>query len=408
MAIITITSGVYSNAESIVERLSAYIGYQVLTDDEIFEETSRVFDIKTSVLKKVIDNKPLAFNDFTHARERCVACLKKTVSNYVSQGGWIFHGLLGHLISTQVSHVMKVLIIANKETRKQNGKDGHGLSDKDVQKNITNADKTAILWTNSLFEKKAWDKSLYDLVVPTDKLSVDDAYELIIEHFDRLKDIPEEAVKQENQDFALTAEIELALSKIGTGLSVTVDNGNVVVTVNKHVLMLTKFNHKICTLVQEIEGVTSVVAKVGDKYNHADIIHRYNFETPTRILLVDDEKEFVQTLSQRLKMRQLENTYAFSGEEALDVADRKETDVMVLDLKMPGIDGYEVLKRIKRTNPEIEVIILTGHGSEEDRKTCLELGAFAYLQKPADIDILTITMQEAFEKIQTKKENQSV
>jgi DNA-binding response OmpR family regulator len=72
---------------------------------------------------------------------------------------------------------------------------------------------------------------------------------------------------------------------------------------------------------------------------------------------------------------------------------------MILDLKMPGIDGIEVLKRVKQTRPAIEVIILTGHGSEEDRKTCLELGAFAYLQKPVDIELLTATLKKANEQM---------
>jgi DNA-binding response OmpR family regulator len=72
---------------------------------------------------------------------------------------------------------------------------------------------------------------------------------------------------------------------------------------------------------------------------------------------------------------------------------------MILDLKMPGIDGIEVLKRVKQTRPEIEVIILTGHGSEQDRATCLELGAFAYLQKPVDIELLTTTLKKANEQM---------
>jgi DNA-binding NtrC family response regulator len=76
-----------------------------------------------------------------------------------------------------------------------------------------------------------------------------------------------------------------------------------------------------------------------------------------------------------------------------------EPEVMILDLKMPGIDGIEVLKRVKQTRPEIEVIILTGHGSEEDRTTCMGLGAFAYLQKPVDIDLLTETLKKANEKM---------
>jgi DNA-binding NtrC family response regulator len=77
---------------------------------------------------------------------------------------------------------------------------------------------------------------------------------------------------------------------------------------------------------------------------------------------------------------------------------------MILDLRMPGIDGIEVLRRVKDTQPDIEVIILTGHGSEADKATCMKLGAFAYLQKPVDIDELSQTIRKANEKIQNEKQ----
>ena len=87
------------------------------------------------------------------------------------------------------------------------------------------------------------------------------------------------------------------------------------------------------------------------------------------------------------------------GESALKLVNDDEPEVMILDLKMPGIDGIEVLRRVKKTRPEIEVIILTGHGSEADRKVCMDLGAFAYLQKPVDIGLLTDTLKKANEKM---------
>jgi DNA-binding NtrC family response regulator len=120
---------------------------------------------------------------------------------------------------------------------------------------------------------------------------------------------------------------------------------------------------------------------------------------PSRVLLVDDEREFVQTLSERLLIRDIGSAVAYDGESALNMMEEDEPDVMILDLKMPGIDGIEVLKKVKETRPNIEVIILTGHGSEEDRKTCMELGAFAYLQKPVDIDQLSETLKKAKAKI---------
>ena len=147
----------------------------------------------------------------------------------------------------------------------------------------------------------------------------------------------------------------------------------------------------------------SAETKIGRNYYSNTVVRRLNVETPSRLLLVDDEKEFVQTLSDRLKLREFNSEIAFDGEEALKITEKEETEVMILDLKMPGIDGFEVLRKIKKNKPHIEVIILTGHGSEDDRQKCLDLGAFAYLQKPADIELLTDTMKQAYEKISKTK-----
>ena len=118
-----------------------------------------------------------------------------------------------------------------------------------------------------------------------------------------------------------------------------------------------------------------------------------------RVLIVDDEKNIRFTLPLALEPLGVETDTASDGEEALTKLGEKEFDLILLDLKMPGIDGIEVLKRVKQTRPEIEVIILTGHGSEQDRATCLELGAFAYLQKPVDIELLTDTLKKANEQM---------
>lgn len=107
-----------------------------------------------------------------------------------------------------------------------------------------------------------------------------------------------------------------------------------------------------------------------------------------KVMLVDDEEEFVTTLSERIQMRDFNSSVAFTGEQALQIVDDQIPDVMVLDLKMPGIEGMEVLRRVKKAYPQVQVIILTGHGSEQDRKEALSLGAFGYLQKPVQIDEL--------------------
>jgi DNA-binding response OmpR family regulator len=86
---------------------------------------------------------------------------------------------------------------------------------------------------------------------------------------------------------------------------------------------------------------------------------------------------------------------AYDGESALEIVERDQPEVMILDLKMPGVDGKEVLRRVKETRPEVEVIILTGQGSEADREECMKLGAFAYLEKPVDIEQLSSVLLKA-------------
>ena len=167
--------------------------------------------------------------------------------------------------------------------------------------------------------------------------------------------------------------------------------------------MLSKLEEELRSIATQVAGVQSVETKVNKDYYKADIYRKYDFEMPSKVLLVDDEREFVTALSERFIMRDMGSAVAYDGESALQMINTDEPEVMVLDLRMPGIDGIEVLRRVKKSRPDIEVVILTGHGDEKDRKICMELGAFAYLQKPVDIDLLADTLKRANEKIQKKK-----
>ncbi len=113
-----------------------------------------------------------------------------------------------------------------------------------------------------------------------------------------------------------------------------------------------------------------------------------------KILLVDDETEFVSTLSERLKLRGIQADIATDGEEALRVVEDTPPDIMILDLKMPGLDGLEVLKQTRLLNPDIHVILLTGHGSTKEGIEGMKLGACDYLMKPISIEELIEKMQE--------------
>ena len=114
-----------------------------------------------------------------------------------------------------------------------------------------------------------------------------------------------------------------------------------------------------------------------------------------KILLVDDEKQFVDTLAERLAMRGFSARVAYDGPQALKAVE-EPTDVIVLDLRMPGMDGFEVLRSVKKSNPQVQVIILTGHGGDAEEQTAYRMGAYNFLKKPMDNDELLNSIRMAY------------
>lgn len=114
-----------------------------------------------------------------------------------------------------------------------------------------------------------------------------------------------------------------------------------------------------------------------------------------RVLLVDDETSFVETLGRRLGLRRLQVLTAASAAEALATLDREEVDVVVLDVRMPGMGGIEATKEIRSAHPTVEVILLTGHASLEASLEGMTMGAFDYLLKPVSIDELIFKIEDA-------------
>jgi len=119
---------------------------------------------------------------------------------------------------------------------------------------------------------------------------------------------------------------------------------------------------------------------------------------PMTVLFVDDEPDFLQTLLKRMRKRDVDAAGVGSGEEALVHLAQFPADVVVLDVRMPGMGGIETLRAIKKKTPLTEVVMLTGHASLEVAREGMENGAFDYLMKPVDIDDLLYKIQDAFHK----------
>jgi len=399
MSIVSLFSGTFCEAEEIVHGLAERTGYTHLSDDDIVRAASEASGVASDKLARSLSAKTSLFNNFTGERERSIAHLRCAVARRLLEDGLIVNGFCSQLIPRSMSHVLRACLIADMAARVDRAVASEDMKSKDAARLIRRQDEKRAAWVLAVTgSSDPWSPSLYDVLIPTDKTPPGEAVDLVAENL--AKDVVQTTPtsRQAAEDFVIASRTQLELAEHGHYIGVECADGAVTLTINKHVLMLGRLEDELKAIADPVEGVRSVTTRVGKDFYKPDIYRRMDFEPPSRVLLVDDEREFVQTLSERLEMRDVGSAVAYDGESALRMVEDDEPEVIILDLRMPGIDGIEVLRRVKNTHPQIEVIILTGHGSDEDRKTCMELGAFAYLQKPVDIEALSETLKQANEK----------
>ena len=368
MSIISIFSGIFCREENLLKDVTQKTGYKCLEDRDIVSAASRISGIPDHKIGKAFSTKTSAFNKFTHERERSIAYLKLALAETLFQDDLIIDGFTGHFIPKEVTHTLRVCIIADMNLRLHIAKKEKNLNKTDAVKLIHKMDEDCALWVNRLHSvNDPWNTSLYDIIAPSNKMKETEIVDLITENLEKDILVANSHSRAAIEDFKLTATIEVAMANEGHQVDVKSKNGDIELTINKQVLLLSRLEEELKSIAGGVSGVKTVKTKIGPGFYQTDIYRKQNFEVPTKILLVDDEREFVQTLSERLLIRDMGSAVAYDGESALELIREDEPEVMILDLRMPGIDGFEVLKRVKKTSPDIEVIILTGHGSEADR-----------------------------------------
>ena len=398
MPSIALFAQTFTKQNEILEGLSAAMKCYVVTDDHIITNVSTEHSIDEKKIRHSLYEKTSVFNQFTLERERHVNLLKIEVASRLSKlSQCIYTGFHALLIPKKVTHILRVLVADEKSQRVVQAM-AEGLSEKEAKRKIKQSDISAYSWTDFLFRKEAIDRSLYDMILPVSNQPLEKSIKLIIDNCHKTSLLETEESKQAVADMMLAAMVEKALLQKGHNVEVTADQSNVLLEVNKSVFNFNSLAGELKKIAEGVPGVKNIEVIRGREYE-TSVYRGQRFELPSKVLLVDDEKELVQTLSERLISRDVGTYAVFDGKQALDLIDDDKPEIMVLDLRMPGMDGIEVLRRSKQKNPEIEIIILTGHGTEDDRKLCLELGAFAYLQKPVDLEDLSHTIQEAHAKV---------
>jgi len=153
---------------------------------------------------------------------------------------------------------------------------------------------------------------------------------------------------------------------------------------------------KPCNMDQLAERLKEAVLAHPIEENEKKFRERTLLQGPAAVLLVDDEEEFLASLKPVLERRKMIVLIAKDGQEAIELLQKVNVDVVLLDVRMPKLDGIDVLTKIKSAKPQIEVILLTGHPKVEIAKQAIRNGAFDYLIKPPDIDELIKTIKRAF------------
>lgn len=398
MAVITIFHASRCHGNEVADAVAKQTGCERI-EDRLFADASRRFQVSKEKLLGAMTGPAPFWNRFTHEREKNLARLRVVLADLVADDSKLLVGLAAHLVPRDLAHVLRVCVVANFGYRVRQAALETGKAENEVSELLRGEDAELLEWTRYLYEKPPYEEELYDLVVPMQDQSVAAAAGLICEQAKSSSVAVTEVSRVAARDFQLAALVGLELAQANHDVDVRARHGEITIALKQHVLMMAQYQRELRGIAEKVSGVDGVKFGFAPRYKAPAINTMSNVELPPKILLVDDEKDFVQTVSERLKTRNLDSSVVYNGQQALDYVESDQPDVVVVDLMMPGIGGIEVLRRIKKTHPNIEVIVLTGHGSEQEERLAAELGAFAYLQKPVNIDILARTMREAYQKV---------
>lgn len=404
MPIVSIFSGSFCREDDVVKSLQATTGYNLISDQDIVTRASKLSSIPPERLFRCFSNKLSAFNPFTRELERSLSWLKLALAEHLQKNNFILHGSSSHLIPLSISHALHVCLIADLHYRIHGCSRFCNINREDAAKRIADEDANKAAWVKRVKQvEDPWDSSLYDMVLPTNTLDDGKITELMCKGLRTNAVAHTDAGMQAVADFMEEARIETALARKGHAAQVRTNGTHVSLTIDRPVMMFERLEDELKSIVRTVSKDCNITVSVAPETDKPGIYRKYSPDTPSRVLLVDDEREFVQTLSERLEMRDIGSAVVYDGESALEMIEQDEPEVMLLDLQMPGINGIEVLKTVKKTHPAIEVIILTGHGTQKDKDICMNMGAFAYLEKPVDIDLLSQTIVRANERLRRKK-----
>jgi cytidylate kinase len=229
MAIITISRGCYSHGREIAEKVAKILGYECVSR-EVLVEASKLFNVSEKKLVRSLHDAPTIIERMTHGKTRYLSHIKAALLGYVRKGNVVYHGHAGHLLLTEIPHVLKVRILADKEDRVVLVQKRENLSREEALALIENEDRNRLNWTRYLYKIDIGDPWLYDLVIKIGDLTIEDACEIVRLAAKSKEHLITEESKQVIDDLAIASYIQASLQSI-CDAEVSVTNGDVYVKV---------------------------------------------------------------------------------------------------------------------------------------------------------------------------------
>ncbi|MFC1610500.1 AAA family ATPase [Myxococcota bacterium] len=228
MSIITISRGSHSMGKTVAERVASRLGYECLSRDVLLEASDR-FNVPEIKLQKAIHDSPSILERYTHGKQTYIAFIQSALTGHVSKDNVVYHGLAGHLLLKNVSHVLKVRIIASLDLRVKIVMERERCGQQEAASSISKLDNERRKWTRNLFHVDPWDPTLYDLMLNLPRYTVDDAVDLISRSAELKQFQTTVESQQEMDDLALASQIKAAVVEKHPEISVACRYGNVLV-----------------------------------------------------------------------------------------------------------------------------------------------------------------------------------
>lgn len=389
--------------KEILKQLTNKTNLSILTDDIICQKLTEALSIKKSSLEKLLFKPSLFFGPRKTKSKKIIHHMKILLGEELLNCDKIYNGIGTYFLPQKA--FSKFLLGGELQFRIGNLAKEERISIELASKKVKNSDKAISNFVRTYLNENPFSSKLFDAVIDVNKYKKEEIVDNVLQIASQ-ESITTKEIKEIINNFILCSKIQLYyLEKdIDVDCEILGDKVRIFVNQVKYISKKGMLNYfdKIKEMAPNFIDPNKMEITIGKHFDYPQPFG-FTLEQPRKVLLVDDEVDFVDTLSERLQNRSFNTMVTYSGEEALETIDKDLPDVMILDLKMPGIDGIEVLRRVKQTHPETEVIILTGHGSEKEKQIALELGAFAYLEKPVDIELLSETIKNAYAKVNEAK-----